>query len=404
MMLGTLPILLVLLLQCTASVFIGNSTAAQHALSAAIELVTAHKDHMEATLPEDQLLLNALKNHGASTERQLQVLFRKCVTPGARIVIGVLGGSISGFTDVSYQWPLQTLLQKLCPEADVQLHSGARGGHGSLTVGMCMRCGLGRHVDLLILEFSLNDMIHYHRHNETGSPPFELAVRTALTSFQHAPAVVGLFFWGPFCTYDSAQAFHAAICAHYGVTGLSIRDVVWPYYQSARAPWAQRADVCYDVHHPTDATHRWVADLIGYYMSGLFLDWARKEGAGTASGRRMSSLLPPPALPLPLCAELAGLDLVRTRLKCRWAIEPNYGLDSQLVPYESEGWTVEALPPCVKVGAMNSTALLPVDTVQGVVMLSNCYRPPAFGLRYWETEPAFQVSSILEVCNVPSYT
>eukprot|EP00611_Tribonema_gayanum_P030156 TRINITY_DN829_c1_g2_i1.p1 TRINITY_DN829_c1_g2~~TRINITY_DN829_c1_g2_i1.p1 ORF type:complete len:460 (-),score=77.42 TRINITY_DN829_c1_g2_i1:38-1417(-) len=356
------------------------------ALALATQFATAHIAKMQAVRPEDQLLLNALKNHGASTERQLQVLFRKCITPGARIVLGVLGGSISAFEDVSYQYPLGKFLRGLCPFATVEVHNGARAAHGSLTVGMCARCGLGQHVDMLILEFSLNDWSHYHRHNETACTSYELALRTALTSFQHAPAVLGLFFWGPYFTKQSAQDYHEPLCKHYGVTGISMRDLVWPYIEAQKAPWTKRTDVCSDSHHPTPVVHLYTANLIALYISGVFLDWS-KNVTVTAPTRRLSSLLPPPALPKPISPELGRLDLIRGKLKCKWSIDPVYGAESKLELYENEGWSVQTRPPCVHFTSANSTVLVPVETQQGVLIMSNCFRVPG----YWETGPAFQV-------------
>ncbi|KAG5186880.1 hypothetical protein JKP88DRAFT_130071, partial [Tribonema minus] len=259
----------------------------------------------------DQLWQTALTNRGERTDEQLEALYHKCITPGSRIVLGQLGGSISADPagGSNYGMTLQKFLQNMCPDATVQLHNAAAGTTGSLQLGMCARSGLGQHVDVLLLEFSLNDYTHYHNRGQTESPAYELAVRAGLTSFQHAPAIFNLFFWGIGFQNTSAQEFHAPIARHYGLTGISLRDAVWPYLTAQRAPWAARGDVVKDSHHPTNAFHAYTGRLLALYVAERFLDWARRDDAAAALDSARFAL-PPPTLPPPLNGVAARLDLL----------------------------------------------------------------------------------------------
>jgi hypothetical protein len=108
------------------------------------------------------LLPVSVKTNGTQTSTQLQRLFRKCVTPGAEINFGWLGGSIS--IGRNFYWPrrLATLLSAMCPSASVATFDGARSGTGSFTPGACANSSMGaisrdEGLDLFISEVSLND-------------------------------------------------------------------------------------------------------------------------------------------------------------------------------------------------------------------------------------------------------
>ncbi|KAG5187723.1 hypothetical protein JKP88DRAFT_206975 [Tribonema minus] len=198
---------------------------------------------------------------GASTEAQLRNVFLKCVTPGADINVGAIGGSITEHDD-SWAGNFSALLSHLCPRAQVRMHNGARASHGALTLGLCARAVMAPELDIAMLEFSLNDQGQYTLPNGTfSSLPYELATRTVLTGTDPTPAVFGISFWGRSFTYDSAQPYHEEVHKLYGVTGISLRDMVWPYFSKGRAPFATKADVCSDVHHPNAFVHGLTAQV-----------------------------------------------------------------------------------------------------------------------------------------------
>lgn len=44
----------------------------------------------------------------------------------------------------------------------------------------------------------------------------------------------------------SAQAQHEAIAQRYNVTGISMRDLIWPYYEKKRKPYYPKTAIVVD--------------------------------------------------------------------------------------------------------------------------------------------------------------
>jgi hypothetical protein len=42
------------------------------------------------------------------------------------------------------------------------------------------------------------------------------------------------------------QAQHEAIAERYNVTGISMRDLIWPYYEKKRKPYQSKAAIVVD--------------------------------------------------------------------------------------------------------------------------------------------------------------
>jgi hypothetical protein len=95
------------------------------AVATAATVAAAHLASMKKRLPADLLLKNGLKSIGAVTDQQLEPFFRKCITPGSKIIVGALGGSITRQKE-SYIWELTKLVQAMCPQAHVQGRNGSR--------------------------------------------------------------------------------------------------------------------------------------------------------------------------------------------------------------------------------------------------------------------------------------
>lgn len=58
--------------------------------------------------------------------------------------------------------------------------------------------------------------------------PFEVLLRAALSRRPQRPAVINVMAWGRRLAWISAQHPQLALCAHYGVTAISIRDALLP--------------------------------------------------------------------------------------------------------------------------------------------------------------------------------
>ncbi|KAG5186881.1 hypothetical protein JKP88DRAFT_162137 [Tribonema minus] len=278
-----------------------------------------------------------------TTNEQLEVLFQKCVTPGASITVGAVGGSITagagaGVGDENaYIHRIAASVQRFCPAATVSAVNAARGGTGSLTTGMCLQNMLGPHVDLLAMEFSLNDREQYTVGGEFSAAPYELLTRAALSAFAHAPALYGIFFWGVNFQHASAQGAHLAVARRYGVTGVSMRDVVWPCLDAASPPYATRDAVLADArHHPSAAVHAHLGDIVSLHIAEALQRWAAAAAAAPALRRDARALLPLAALPEPLAPELAQYDVLANTFHCELAGWPREGPGPSL--YQVDGW------------------------------------------------------------------
>jgi hypothetical protein len=77
--------------------------------------------------------------------------------------------------------------------------------------------------------------------------PYELLVRNLLTGYTPVPAVFSLQYWGANFGFDnSVQMQHEEVAERYGITGLSMRDLVQPFIEAERKPWATKEDVLKD--------------------------------------------------------------------------------------------------------------------------------------------------------------
>lgn len=288
------------------------------------------------------------------TAQQLDVLFLKCITPGATIVVGSIGGSITagggrGVGDAAvYTHRIATSLAIMCPRATVTSVNAARGGTGSLTTAMCLSTLLGPHIDLLAMEFALNDWEQYSVDRVFSAAPFELLVRSALTHFQHAPALYAIYFWGQNFRHESAQEDHHTVATHYDITGISMRDVAWKGLEFGEGLYKSRDTVLADArHHPNAAVHSHLADIVTLHLTQRFSEWAKAAQAAHAAatpvpGRGAPVLLPPPSLPAPLAdAELSRFDVVNHTFRCEMLGTPRAGSRPGL--YEAEGWEPYAM-------------------------------------------------------------
>ncbi|KAG5181718.1 hypothetical protein JKP88DRAFT_320787 [Tribonema minus] len=242
-----------------------------HALSLqpAAAFAAAHIDAMHQR-PPDQLFRNSLVHSGGLTDLQLEVFFRKCANPGSVINVGAIGGSNTQLP-WSFLWPVVDLLQEMCPHTTVTGFNGARGSHGSLTLGMCIKTVTAPQLDIAFAEFALNDQGQYRRQNgRTSSFPYELMTRTMLANYDPAPAVFNLFMWGRSFTFDSAQADLEPVVEHYDVTALSLRDLVWPFVTAQAEPWPNVARLTHDNNHANEAVQHYVGQLFVLYICERF--------------------------------------------------------------------------------------------------------------------------------------
>ncbi|KAG5177295.1 hypothetical protein JKP88DRAFT_130065, partial [Tribonema minus] len=215
-----------------------------------------------------------LANTGTTTDTQLNNFFRKCVTPGSTINLGILGGSISQFS-TGYQVKWISRLKQMCPVSSINLYDGARSSTGSMTLGFCAKASIGspEEVDLFVSEFTLNDGSRYTIDGAFNSQSYEFLLRNVITTFKYAPAIITLHFWGSPFVYESAQPDLVALAQRYKLSAISMRDAVWPYYTAQREPLATVEECTKDGIHPSDYVQKLAADLLHKYIVDKFLAW-----------------------------------------------------------------------------------------------------------------------------------
>eukprot|EP00611_Tribonema_gayanum_P022721 TRINITY_DN4624_c0_g1_i5.p1 TRINITY_DN4624_c0_g1~~TRINITY_DN4624_c0_g1_i5.p1 ORF type:complete len:579 (+),score=100.20 TRINITY_DN4624_c0_g1_i5:142-1737(+) len=331
--------------------------------------------NMTATYPADLRTpgCNCLNNTGATTDTQLQNFFRKCVTPGSTITLGILGGSISQML-AGYQVTWLSYLQQMCPTSTVKLYNGARPSTGSMTLGYCAKTSVGgpEEVDLFVTEFTLNDGAKYTTDGEFSSQSYEFLLRNTLTAFQYAPAIITLHLWGFPFVYDSPQPALVALAQRYALSAISIRDAVWPYYTAQREPLATKSEVTMDGIHPSPYVQRLTADLLHTYVVGKFLEWVDSAIDGTAS---QTAGTEPVALPEASNSRLNKYKVEEAKIDC--AIVPSKDRDNGRAPVliDPSGFSIDPADQlaCVKFTSDTPRTKVQVATQTGRIFISNCY-------------------------------
>mmetsp|Transcript_26221 Transcript_26221/g.67432 ORF Transcript_26221/g.67432 Transcript_26221/m.67432 type:complete len:374 (+) Transcript_26221:165-1286(+) len=168
--------------------------------------------------------------------------------------------------------------------------AGAKGDSTSAMASLCLEALVGRRVDILLVEYTLNDGVEARRHKEPAAT-YENLLRRALALHPGA-AVFGVGFWGQhFALRDRLYAQHAALAAHYGLGWAAVAPLARALVAARRMSRASMtAD---DKGHPTAKVYTMLGRLLAVSMIELAA-CARPSDAATA------------ALPEPLNRVLAG--------------------------------------------------------------------------------------------------
>ncbi|KAJ7160192.1 hypothetical protein C8R46DRAFT_1107294 [Mycena filopes] len=192
--------------------------------------------------PEDDLcrkygephLARALAFEGANT--RLKRVLRKAQS-GAKIKIGVLGGSVSKGHGVKFeaQWP--TLYgawwSAAFPRAEVQVLNGAVAATTSDYYATCFLEHIDADVDVVVVELAIND-----QRGEVLAQSYEYLVRMLL-GLPNAPAVVNLQIMAlALSVITTGGDLHTAIAMYYDTPIVSVRNFLLPHilYHHASSP------------------------------------------------------------------------------------------------------------------------------------------------------------------------
>lgn len=218
----------------------------------------------------ESLFSRAIVSEGDQT--RLQAVFAKAKM-GRKIVIGVLGGSITEGAacrnvDKRYANVVLDWWKKTFPQADFKLVNAGIGATGSNYGAMRVKRDLlSESPDFVIVEFAVNDA-----NNREDAECYEGVVRQVLNSPQK-PALLLLFMMKKNGT--NAQEWESRIGSHYGLPMISYRDAIWPEIETGKIGWEQ---ISPDVVHPNEAGHLLAGELIsGLLEKALLKDQENKS-------------------------------------------------------------------------------------------------------------------------------
>lgn len=213
---------------------------------------------------ETEIFARSLVSMG-DTARLQQVLAR--ARRGERVVIGVIGGSITAGAAASTEpnrWGNRVAewWRRTFPEAPIEFVNAGIGATGSNIGAHRAQAHLLRHQpDFVVAEYAVNDP-----NTELAAETLEGLVRQVLEA-PNAPAMMLLFTMNK--AGANAQEWHSKIGRHYGLPMVSFRDAIWPEIESGRMKWE---DVEADEVHPNDRGHKYCADFIGAALDRALAD------------------------------------------------------------------------------------------------------------------------------------
>lgn len=206
-------------------------------------------------MPEVRKLLKKAIVSQGNTNR-LQSVFAKA-RKGGKVVIGVLGGSItagaaSSDMDKRYANVILAWWKKTFPRAEFELVNAGIGAtdtdYGSMRVKNHL---LSKSPDIVILEYACND-----RNTKEFAESYEGVVRQILKAPQE-PALLLLFMTNN--KGAIAQEWESKIGIHYDLPMVSYHDAVWSEIKAGRLQWSELSP---DEVHPNDGGHRLAGELV----------------------------------------------------------------------------------------------------------------------------------------------
>uniref|UniRef100_A0A383V5K6 SGNH hydrolase-type esterase domain-containing protein n=1 Tax=Tetradesmus obliquus TaxID=3088 RepID=A0A383V5K6_TETOB len=221
---------------------------------------------------------------------------------GKQIKLGVLGGSISWGSAVERgtdDWfaLLTAHLAAAFPAANVTGRNGCVPATPSSFMNMCLEQYLDEDVDLVFLEYAVND--GWDTHNVMKRKIYERLLRKVLSKPKH-PAVilvqlptVGMAYSSrhkdktPF--YKTVEDTYGSFAAYYDTPYLSMRNAIWRLaeHHHYQMNFTHFYGMSYDFVHPLEQGHRLIADMVLFAMQQALLDlqlhpwsvWDEEEAA-----------------------------------------------------------------------------------------------------------------------------
>ncbi len=263
---------------------------------------------------------------------------------GERVVVGVIGGSITQGASASNSESIYGSLvagwwRETFPKATVEFVNAGIGATGS-DIG-AHRVGkqlLSHNPDFVVAEYAVNDA-----DTRLAAETLEGLVRQILKQ-PNQPALMLLFTMREDGT--NAQKWHSAVGAHYDLPMVSFRDAVYPEVEAGRM---KISDVLADIVHPNDLGHAYCAECVINVLRAVLKDLPADKDL---------SAIPP--VPKPLISD---------------AFEHTAILSADdLKPITNEGWTVSGESPWGKSWESSAPGSTLEFEVEGDSVYAVCFR------------------------------
>lgn len=207
------------------------------------------------------------------TSYKIRQKLKKAIN-GNKIKIGVLGGSIStGHTlenplvetyhsNLFYWW------NETFPHNDNEIVNGALPATGSSYFTYCYNKHLPNDLDIIFIEFSINDGSVYPTERGNGDPMItknmEQLIRSLL-QLPNEPAIILIsFFSFQVDYYFNGQEAHLPIANYYDLPYISFKNVFFDYLN--RNPENVTLFFSKDKHHPNKNGHKIMSNIIINYL------------------------------------------------------------------------------------------------------------------------------------------
>ncbi|KAI9281398.1 SGNH hydrolase-type esterase domain-containing protein [Umbelopsis sp. AD052] len=241
-------------------------TNSSHSLSNSSSHVLSH--------PSDYLFQRSI-GYAGSGNRIREKLAK--ASNGEDIKIGVLGGSISTghkledkskevYHSVLFDW-----FTSKFPYGQHTLVNGAAPATGSSYFTYCHGKHIPDDLDIIFIEFSINDGSIYPTERGDGDPGItknmELLVRN-LMQMPNKPAIVFLsFFSFKVDYYFNGQEAHMAIANYYDIPYISFKNAYYDHHN--RFPKDVSTLFSSDEHHPNKEGHRMMSAFVIRYLESI---------------------------------------------------------------------------------------------------------------------------------------
>ncbi|RUS16673.1 SGNH hydrolase-type esterase domain-containing protein [Jimgerdemannia flammicorona] len=230
----------------------------------------------------DDVLRRSLAHEGTSRRLREKI---KQAQRGKPIKFAVLGGSVSvghGIDDrtQTYHQRVFSWWNTQFPHADNTFVQGSVPATDSAYFAYCFHKRIPRDVDIVLIEFALNDGSPFPSERNAGDPLTSKMMESLVRNILRLPSKPAIIFISFFSynvnEYFDGQESHLPVANYYDITFISMKNVLYDHvnrYAEEFKPY-----LFSDGHHPTQQGHRIAADFITHHIQQQVCALNRRHG------------------------------------------------------------------------------------------------------------------------------